>query len=96
MSKVMMSQDSLESFSEFLDDIQFSIKLELSQECSKAKIHDLLDELTDAWSDVYNPIDIELARSMRKLYGNYLQAMKAGDNEKADAFMMCYMAMKKK
>lgn len=96
MNKVMMSQDSLESFSEILDDIQFSIKLEISQECSIGKIHDLLDELTDAWSDVYNPIDIDIARSMRQLYGNYIQAKKAGDAEKADTFLLCYLAMRKK
>jgi hypothetical protein len=96
MRKVMINQESLESFSEILDDIQFSIKLELSQECNKAKIHDLLDDLINAWADTYNPIDIQLARSMRKLYGNYLRAKEAGDTEQADLFLDCYLALRKK
>jgi hypothetical protein len=96
MSKVMINQNSLESFSEILDDIQFSIKLELGQDCSKAKIHDLLDDLINAWADTYNPIDLQVARSMRKLYGNYLKAKNSGDTEQADIFLDCYLALRKK
>ena len=38
MRKVMMKQDAMESFTEILDDIQYSIKVELARkECDKEK-----------------------------------------------------------
>jgi hypothetical protein len=55
MKKVMMKQEALESFTEILDDIQFSIKVELAKtDLNREKIHDLLDDLKMTWADIYN------------------------------------------
>jgi hypothetical protein len=97
MKKVMMKQEALESFTEILDDIQLSIKVELAnKDCSKEKIHDLLDDLKMTWADTYNSIDLEIARSLRKLYGCYINAKKAGDVGQADLYLDCYLSMRKK
>jgi hypothetical protein len=90
----MISQEALEYFTAYLDDVQFSIKMELHSECDKLKIRDLLDELKEAWADTYNPIDLQMARSMRGVYSRYLAAKKAGDLAEADLYLDCYLAMR--
>ena len=95
MSKVMISQDSLENFSKVFSDTQFFIRMELNHDCRKENIRQLLEQLEDAWSDIYNPINLDIAKSMRKLYGNYIQAKGSGDIEKANTYLLCYLAMKK-
>lgn len=97
MKKVMMKQEALESFTEILDDIQLSIKVELAKtDLNREKIHDLLDDLKMTWADIYNSIYVEIARSLRKLYGCYIKAKKAGDMGQADLYLDCYLSMRKK
>lgn len=97
MKKIIMKQEALESFSRILDDIQFSIKEELARkESSKEKIHDLLDDLKMTWSDTYNSIDVEISRSLRRLYGCYIQAKKSGEMGQADLYLDCYLSIRKK
>ena len=95
MKKVMIRQDALESFTEILDDIQWSIKEELAQkDCDKERINDLLDELKLTWADTYNSIDIQVSRSLRNLYGNYIKAKKSGDTSQAEIYLDCYLSMR--
>jgi len=95
MKKVMIKQEALESFTEILDDIQWSVKVELAQkECDKERINDLLDELKLTWADTYNSIDLQVSRSLRNLYGNYIKAKKAGDMEQAELYLDCYLSVK--
>ena len=94
MKKVMIRQDALESYTEILDDIQWSIKEELAQkDCDKERINDLLDELKLTWADTYNSIDIQVSRSLRNLYGNYIKAKKLGDTSQAEIYLDCYLSM---
>jgi hypothetical protein len=96
MRKIMISQEALECFTAYLDDVQFCIKMELHGKCDKQKIRDLLDELKEAWADTYDPIDLQMARSMRNMYSRYLAAKKAGNMEEAELYLDCYLAMRKK
>lgn len=97
MKKIMMKQEALDSFTRILDDIQFSIKEELAyKETSKEKIHDLLDDLKMTWLDTYNSIDVEISRSLRRLYSGYVQAKKSGDIRQADLYLDCYLSIRRK
>jgi hypothetical protein len=97
MKKIMMKQEALDSFTRILDDIQFSIKEELAyKETSKEKIRDLLDDLKMTWLDTYNSIDVEISRSLRRLYSGYVQAKKSGDIRQADLYLDCYLSIRRK
>lgn len=97
MRKVMMKQEAMDSFTEILNDIQYSIKVELNRkECNKEKIRDLVDDLKMTWADTYNSIDLQVSRSLRKLYGCYIKAKKTGNMEQADLYLDCYLSVRKR
>ena len=95
MKKVMIKQDALDSFTEILDDIHFSIKEELAKkESCKEAIRELLDDLKISWADIYNSVDVQISRSLRKLYGCYIKAKKTGDVKTAELYLDCYLSVK--
>lgn len=93
--RVMIRQDALDSFTEILDDIHFSIVIELAKKDSNKKvIRELLDELKIYWSGIYNSADIQVSRSLRKLYSCYVKAKQSGDMEAAALYLDCYLSVK--
>ena len=96
MSKVMIDLQTLENFSEVLDDIQFRIKMRLGDSFGDAEIHDLMIDLMEAWLSVYNPIEVLMSRSKRQLYFQYIKAKKSGDLERANACYRNYRELSQK
>ena len=96
MNRVMINKNLLDDFSRVLDEIQFEIRLELNinGDCNNEKLYKLLEQLTDAWEYVYNPIGIDIAKSMRRLYSHYITAKKTGDLDRAETYLQCYLVLK--
>lgn len=94
MAKIMVDERKLEEFSEILGDIQFSINMEVNSiNVDRQMLYNLVNELMNAWSDIYNPAKITLSRSRRSLFNRYVIAKQSGDLEKADQYLKSYLKL---
>lgn len=96
MSRVLIDTPLLDDFSTILSDVLFEVRLDLvyAKGCDTEKLYSQLDRLTDAWRCVYSPIDITIAKSMRRLYSQYISAKKMGDLDSAEKYLQCYLVLK--
>ncbi len=89
--KITIEEDRLEMFMRELNDVSDLIRLELHQiNPDSSKIRDLLDQLSDAWTYVYDPISITTSRALHTVYGLYCQASRSGESEKAQNYLTLY------
>ncbi|NMB32721.1 MAG: hypothetical protein GX992_00555 [Clostridium sp.] len=97
MAKIMLDEDILSEFSQFLWDICFSINCETNKtEIDRKVIYDLTERLAYSWDDIYNPAEVTFAKALRSLYGQYIKAKKDGDMVGAGKFLASYLALKER
>ena len=96
MNRIMIDKALLDDFSTVLSDVLFDVRLDLvyAKGVDAEKLYSQFDRLTDAWRCVYSPIDITIAKSMRRLYSQYISAKKIGDSDNAEKYLQCYLVLK--
>lgn len=96
MSKIILDDDVLDDFSDFLKDVIFTIKSEVyKKNIDRDAIIGLLDQMQDTWNKIYDPVVRTLNQSKRHVYSQYIKAKKAGEQEKAQEYLSLYIKLKK-
>lgn len=90
-----LDENKLNYFNDLLLDGIFNIKSELYKKNIKRDvITKLLDQIKKEWINIYNPVDITIKKSKRKVYSQYIKAKKEGDFKKAEELLKLYLELK--